>query len=151
MQRSWTTQIFTCLVLCNTHPQTPKCIFTNSHSHTRILLVVYTPSNEETPYLVWSSFPTIHPPPPPKKKDVYQTLCLWATWLHLSIQCVPEKTLKQRDAATKFRVYDCSHTFIIKYDHYAFEWYIVEIPPVMHHWAALFQNWMSKFICFTLW
>ena len=37
-------------------------------------------------------------------------------------------------------VYDCSHTFIVKYGHYAFEWYIVEIPPVMHHWAALFSK-----------
>ena len=37
-------------------------------------------------------------------------------------------------------VYDCSLTFIVKYDHYAFESYIVEIPPVMHHWAALFSK-----------
>ena len=37
-------------------------------------------------------------------------------------------------------VYDCSHTFIVKYDHYVFEWYIVEIPPVIHHWAALFSK-----------
>ena len=37
-------------------------------------------------------------------------------------------------------VYDCSHTFIVKYDHYAFEWYIVEIPPIIHHWAALFSK-----------
>ena len=37
-------------------------------------------------------------------------------------------------------VYDCSHTFIVKYDHYAFEWYIVEILPDMHHWAVLFSK-----------
>ena len=37
-------------------------------------------------------------------------------------------------------VYDCSNTFIVKYDHYAFEWYIVEIPPIIHHWAALFSK-----------
>ena len=37
-------------------------------------------------------------------------------------------------------VYDCSHTFIVKYDHYAFEWYIIEIPPIIHHWAALFSK-----------
>ena len=37
-------------------------------------------------------------------------------------------------------VYDCSHTFIVKYDHYAFEWYIVEIHPMIHHWAALFSK-----------
>ena len=39
-------------------------------------------------------------------------------------------------------VYDCyfSHTFIVKYDHYAFEWCIAEVPPVMHHWAALFSG-----------
>ena len=37
-------------------------------------------------------------------------------------------------------LYDCSHTFIVKYDHYAFEWYTVEIPPIMHHWAALFSK-----------
>ena len=37
-------------------------------------------------------------------------------------------------------VYDCSHTFIVKYDHYAFEWYIVEIPPIIHHWAVLFSK-----------
>ena len=29
---------------------------------------------------------------------------------------------------------------VVKYGHYAFEWYIVEIPPVMHHWAALFSK-----------
>ena len=37
-------------------------------------------------------------------------------------------------------VYDCSHTIIVKYDHCAFERYIDEISPVMHHWAALFSN-----------
>ena len=37
-------------------------------------------------------------------------------------------------------VYDCSHTFIVKYDHYAFELCIVEVPPVMHRWAALFSG-----------
>ena len=45
-------------------------------------------------------------------------------------------------------VYDCSHTFIGQYDHYAFEWYIVEIPPVMHHWAALFSKLNVKFHLF---
>ena len=37
-------------------------------------------------------------------------------------------------------VYDCSHTIIVKYDHCAFQWYIVEISPVMHQWAALFSK-----------
>ena len=45
------------------------------------------------------------------------------------------RPLKQRDAVTK-----CRGTFIVKYGHYAIEWYIVEIPPVMHHWAALFSK-----------
>ena len=38
---------------------------------------------------------------------------------------------------------------IIKYDHCAFEWYIFEIPPVMHHWAALYKKLNVK-ICATL-
>ena len=41
---------------------------------------------------------------------------------------------------TSSGVYDCNQTFIVKYDYYAFEWYIAKIPPVMHHWAALFSN-----------
>ena len=35
-------------------------------------------------------------------------------------------------------VYDYYHIYFMKYD--AFERYIVEIPPVMHHWAALFYK-----------
>ena len=59
-----------------------------------------------------------------------------------TLQCVPEKTEPWNKGMLRpsSGVYDCSHTFIIKYDHYAFEWYIVEIPPVMHHWAALFSK-----------
>ena len=55
---------------------------------------------------------------------------------------VPEKTEPWNKGILRpsSGVYDCSHTFIVKYDHYAFEWYIVEIPPVMHHWAALFSK-----------
>ena len=52
------------------------------------------------------------------------------------------RTLKQRNAVTKLWgvTYDCSHTIIVQYDHCSFEWYIDEIPPVMHHWAALFSK-----------
>ena len=60
----------------------------------------------------------------------------------MALQCVPEKTEPWNKGLLwpSSGVYDCSHTFIIKYDHYAFEWYIVQIPPVMQHWAALFSK-----------
>ena len=51
-------------------------------------------------------------------------------------------------------VYDCihGHTFLIKYYHYAFEWYIVEISQVMHDCltSIVFKSECQKFICDTL-
>ena len=41
-------------------------------------------------------------------------------------------------------VCDYYHIYFMKYDQYAFEWYIVEVPPVMLHWAALFSKFNVK-------
>ena len=54
------------------------------------------------------------------------------------------RTLKQSMLWPSCGVIDYSYTIIVKYDNCAFEWYIVEIPPVMHHWAALFWKFKVK-------
>ena len=70
------------------------------------------------------------------------TLNAVSIWYMYIIQCIKEKTEPWNKGMLRpsSGVYDCSRTFILKYDQYAFEWYIVEIPPVMHHWAALFSK-----------
>ena len=71
--------------------------------------------------------------------------------LLIKLQCVPEKyrTLKQRDAATKFRGVWLSYIFhelwLICFR------MIVEIHPVMRHWAALFSKLNVKIHLLHLW
>ena len=56
--------------------------------------------------------------------------------------CVPENNNNTQPWNERMLWARCGvYTFIgIKYNRYAFEGYIVEILPVMHHWAALFST-----------
>ena len=52
----------------------------------------------------------------------------------------PRKKQNPETMERSCRVCDYYHIYFMKYDKYAFEWYIIEIHPIMLHWAALFSK-----------
>ena len=125
-------------------------IFQLTKYHQKISVFTICPRDPQK----WTIAPALKPPLQTPFSSCYvyrRSLRITIT----SIQCVP-KERKKTDPWNKGMlwrsavVYDCSHTFIVKYGHYALNDTLLTFLQSCITKQHCFQNWMSKFICSTL-